>query len=146
LEIYTTKLLKKEGIKFIGGYANGYECFTSIRYNTPHGEGEVDSIGIAGNAVLFIENKMTALNLGEFRNENELFDDIFEKLYRELPNLNKLKVFIAFRIDKNIEVSNYPDCQFINLFAESNIGKTIKDRVLKTSSRETIDGYLKGSQ
>jgi hypothetical protein len=145
LEIYTTKLLKKEGIKFIGGHANGYECLTSIRYNTPHGEGEIDSIGTTGNVVLFIENKMTALNLTEFKRENELFNDIFEKLGREIPNLNKLKVFIAFRIDRNIESSNYPDCQFINLFAESNIGKNIKDRVLKASSQETIDGYLKGS-
>lgn len=143
LEIYTIRLLKKEGIKFIGGHANGYECFTSIRYNTPHGEGEVDSIGMAGNSVIFIENKMTALNLTDFRKESEVFDDIFEKLHREIPNLNKLKVFIAFRIDKNIETSNYPDCHFINLFEEGNIGKSIKDKVLKAGSQETIDDYLK---
>jgi len=139
-------VLKKEGIKFIGGHANGYECLTSIRYNTPHGEGEIDSIGMTGNVVVFIENKMTSLNLTEFRKENEIFDDIFEKLSRETPNLIKLKVFIAFRIDKNIEASNYSDCQFINIFTEPNIGKSIKDRVMKASSQETIDDYLERSK
>ena len=89
---------------------------------------------------------MTALNLAEFRRENETFDDIFEKLGKEIPHLSKLKVFIAFRIDKNVEASNHPDCQFINLFAESNIGKSIKARVLKATSQETIDGYLRQNE
>jgi hypothetical protein len=146
LEIYAHKILKKEGVKFIGGHANGYECFTSIRYNTPHGEGEVDCIGIVRNTIIFIETKMTALNLTDFKKENETFDGIFEKLAKEIHNLNKLKAFIAFRIDKNIDIENCRDCHFINLYEEGNIAENIIESVLKTSSQETIEDYLKDSK
>jgi len=143
LEIYTNKILKKDGVKFIGGHANGYECFTSIRYNTPHGEGEVDCIGVVRNTIIFIETKMTTLNLTDFEKQNEVFDGIFEKLGKEIHNLNKLKVFIAFRIDKNIDNANCHDCHFINLYDERNITKSILESVLRASSQETIDEYLK---
>jgi hypothetical protein len=142
-EIYTNRILKKEGVRFVGGRANGYECFTSIRYNTSHGEGEVDCIGVVRNTIIFIETKMTTLNLADFKKENGIFDDIFEKLSKEIHNLNKLKVFIAFRIDRNIDTTASRDCQFINFLDERNIAEDVTDRVLKTSFQGTIDGFLK---
>jgi hypothetical protein len=143
LEIYINKILRKEGVRFIGGHANGYECLTSIRYNTSHGEGEVDCIGIVRNTVIFIETKMTTLNLTDFKKENETFDDISEKLGNEISNLNKLKVFVAFRIDNHIDATVYRDCYFVNLYDKRDIAKDIIDRILKTSSQETIDDYLR---
>lgn len=108
----------------------------------PEGEGEVDSIGFLKNTVIFIENKMTSLNVTDFKNENAVFDIIFEKLKNEVPNLKKLKVFIAFKIDENVDVANCNDCHFIDIFSESDLSKNIRDKLLKVSTQETIEDYL----
>jgi hypothetical protein len=146
LEIYVNKILKNNGVKFIGGRVDGYDCFTSIRYKTPHGEGELDSIGIFANTIIFIETKMTTLNSTDFEKQNEIFEGIFEKLGKEIHNLNKLKVFIAFRIDRNIDAANCRGCHFINLYEERNIAQSVLETVLRVGSQETIDNYVKSAK
>ena len=140
LEIYAVAVLKKRGIKFIGGRANGYDCFTSIQYNTSYGKGEIDCICLIGDTLVFIETKMTTLTLTEFKKEDKTFEDVYERVSNGIPNLKKHKVFIAFRIDRNIETKNYFDCQFIDLFAEEDIAQSILNKV-KSISQETIDYY-----
>jgi predicted nucleic-acid-binding Zn-ribbon protein len=143
LEVYTKKILEKEGVKFIGGHADGYECFTSIRYSTSVGEGEIDCIGTFRNTMMFFETKMTTLSPTEFKKANDIFDDIFAKLTKEIHELNELKVFIAFRIDQNIDTATCHNCHFVDLYEEKNIARSILNRVSK--SQETIDAYLQES-